>query len=651
MDDLTTLRERLAEISDLSRAAGVLGWEQRVSMPPLGTESRAESLATLGRIIHDRFTDPEIGRLLERLAPLEESLPYDSDDASLIRVTRRDWEKACRVPTELRVEMTRAAASGHHAWVEARKNDDFASFLPYLRTNVELKRRYIECFEPADLPYTALLDDYEPGMTTTEVRDVFATLRPALTELVRNAPEVDASFLHGSFDPDAQRRFAERVVGTLGFEDGAWRLDPTAHPFCTSFSNRDVRLTTRYRPDDLESVWSTLHEAGHGLYAHGIADSLMRSTLSGAPSLGINESQSRTWENLVGRSRPFWTFWYEPLQETFPDQLGDVDLDTFVRAINRAEPGLIRVDADETTYSLHIILRFELEQELIAGTVALEDLPEIWNARMKEFLGVDVPSNTDGVLQDVHWSGGGIGYFPTYALGNVISLQIWARVQEALPDLDDQMAAGDLLELSNWLRDNLYAWGRKLTPKETLGRLTGSDAIDPRAVSRLPGRQDGPAALDRLGQWSHSSEPRGSWTTSRSACSRRFRPAPSSSTPTRISGTTSTACAGGPTSCSPSSIGSGSSAPSRSASTSPTASRHSLRRTTARSPTPRPRPRPDHPVRAPRPRREARSRRPGAASTSAPAGSSFIPAPRSSRSATSGSTPSSRSRSSARCRS
>ena len=209
------------------------------------------------------------------------------------------------------------------------------------------------------------------------------------------------------------------VVATLGFEEGAWRLDPTAHPFCTSFSNRDVRLTTRYRPDDLESVWSTLHEAGHGLYAHGIADALMRTPLGGAPSLAINESQSRTWENLVGRSRPFWTYWYEPLQRTFPGELGSVDLDTFVRAINRAEPGLIRVDADETTYSLHIILRFELEQELIAGTVALEDLPEIWNARMKEFLGIDVPSNTDGVLQDVHWSGGGIGYFPTYALGNV----------------------------------------------------------------------------------------------------------------------------------------------------------------------------------------------------------------------------------------
>jgi len=303
-------------------------------------------------------------------------------------------------------------------------------------------------------------------------------LRPALTELVASAPEIDASFLHGDFGADDQRAFAERVLDTLGFEDGAWRLDPTAHPFCTSFSNRDVRLTTRYHPDDLESIWSTLHEAGHGLYAHGIADSLLRSPLGGAPSLGLNESQSRTWENLVGRSRPFWEHWYPALQETFP-QLASVGLDTFVRAINRAEPGLIRVDADETTYSLHIILRFELEQELLEGTVSLDDLPEIWNERMREFLGVDVPDDAHGVLQDVHWSGGGFGYFPTYALGNVISLQIWGVVRRALPDLDAQLAAGDLRPLSDWLRDNLYSLGRKLTPKETIERLTGSPEIDP----------------------------------------------------------------------------------------------------------------------------------------------------------------------------
>jgi carboxypeptidase Taq len=475
---LTTLKRRLAEIYDLSRAAGVLAWDQRVTMPALGTEARAEALATLGRIVHEKFVDDEIGRLLDELRPLEESEPYESEQASLVRVTRRDWEKARRVPASLREEMTREAARGHQAWVEARRNDDFASFLPYLRRNVELKRRYIECFEWSDSPYTPLLDDYEPGMLTTEVAEVFAELRPALTELIRNAPEVEASFLHGAFPIDSQREFGERVLGTLGFEAGSWRLDPTVHPFCTSFTNRDVRLTTRYRESDLESIWSTLHEAGHGLYAHGIADSLLRTPLAGAPSLGLNESQSRTWENLVGRSRPFWEHWYGPLQQTFP-ALGSIELDDFVRAINRAEPGLIRVDADETTYSLHIILRFELEQEMVEGVVALEDLAEIWRVRMKEFLGVDVPDDAHGVLQDVHWSGGGIGYFPTYALGNVISLQIWARVRKALPDLDDQLVAGSVGELSAWLRDNLYSVGRKLTPKETLERLTGSAEIDP----------------------------------------------------------------------------------------------------------------------------------------------------------------------------
>jgi carboxypeptidase Taq len=476
---LPSLKERLAEVHDVSRAAGVLAWDQRVTMPPLGTEARAEALATLGRIAHERFVDDEVGRLLDALRPLEESSPYDSDEASLIRVTRRDWEKARRVPASLREEMTREAARGHQAWVEARRASDFEAFLPYLRRNLELKRRYIECFEWSDSPYTPLLDDYEPGMLTTEVAEVFARLRPALSELIASAPAVESSFLHGVFPIERQRAFADRVLAKLGFAEGAWRLDPTVHPFCTSFSNRDVRLTTRYRESDLESVWSTLHEAGHGLYAHGIADALLRTPLAGAPSLGLNESQSRTWENLVGRSLPFWTHWFGPLQEEFPQSLGSVELEDFVRAINRAEPGLIRVDADETTYSLHIILRFELEQEMIEERVPLEELPELWNARMEELLGVEVPDNAHGVLQDVHWSGGGVGYFPTYALGNVISLQIWAKVREALPDLDDQLAAGDCGTLSAWLRDNLYTHGRKLTPKETLARLTGSPEIDP----------------------------------------------------------------------------------------------------------------------------------------------------------------------------
>ena len=477
--DLRTLRERLAEIADLYRAMGVLGWDQRVTMPPLGTPARAEALATLGRIAHEKFVGAEIGSLLERLAPFEESLDYDSDDASLIRVTRRDWEKQRRVPSELRAEMTRAGSQGHQIWVEARASSDFESFLPALERNLELKQRYVECFEWDDSPYTPLLDDFEPGMKTSEVAEVFDTIQPVLSELVKEAPSIDASFLELPYPEKLQREFAERVLATLGFTDGAWRLDETVHPFCTSFSTRDVRLTTRYHEIGLESLWSTMHEAGHGLYAHGIASSLERSPLAGSPSLGLNESQSRTWENLVGRSRPFWSYWYEPLQQTFPEQLGDVGFDTFMAAINRAEPGFLRVEADETTYSLHIILRFNLERQLIDGSLRPKDLPEAWNAAMLDLLGLEVQNDAMGVLQDVHWSSGGIGYFPTYALGNVISLQIWPAVCEAIPDLDGQMEAGDLETLSAWLRDNLYSLGRKLTPKETIDRLTGSPVIDP----------------------------------------------------------------------------------------------------------------------------------------------------------------------------
>jgi carboxypeptidase Taq len=457
----------------------VLSWDQKVMMPPLGNPARAEMIATVGRIAHERFVDDEIGRLLERLRPYEESLDYESDDASLIRVTRRDWEKQRRVPAELRADMLRAATLGNQLWVDARAKSDFAMFLPALERNLELKRRYVECFEWDDSPYTPLLDDYERFMTTVEVAEIFGTIRPVLAELVREAPRVDSSFLAGRFPERSQRELADRVLATFGFEEGAWRLDTTVHPFCTSFSNRDVRLTTRYHETGLESLWSTMHEAGHGLYAHGIADSLARTPLASAPSLGLNESQSRTWENLVGRSGPFWTHWYEPLQATFPNQLGGVGLEDFLAAINRAEPGLIRVESDETTYSLHIILRFELERRLVEETLAPKDLPEAWNEGMRDLLGIEVPDDARGVLQDIHWSQGSIGYFPTYALGNVISLQIWAAVRAAIPDLDAQMESGELRQLSAWLRDNLYSLGRKFTPKETIERITGSPTIDP----------------------------------------------------------------------------------------------------------------------------------------------------------------------------
>jgi carboxypeptidase Taq len=477
--DLRALRGRLAEVSDLRHLVLLAGWDQRVSMPARGAAARAEALATLGRLAHERFVDDEVGRLLERLRTYEESLEYDSDDASLIRVARRDWEKARREPPELRAERLRAASLANGIWVEARAKSDFASFLPALERNLDIRKRYAECFEWDDSPYTPLLDDFEPFMTTTEVAEIFDTIRPALQELVRNAPRIDASFLEVPFEHDRQRRFGERLLATVGLDEGAWRLDTSAHPFCTSFSRRDVRMTTRFMDTGLRALWSTMHEAGHALYAHGVAPSLERTILAGAPSFGVNESQSRSWENLVARSRPFWTHWYEPLQETFPEQLGDVGLEDFMAAINRAQPGPLRGQADETTYSLHIILRFQLERALTEGALEPKHLPEAWNEGVRDLLGVEVPNDAQGVLQDIHWSGGQFGYFPTYALGNVISLQIWAVVRDAIPDLDAQMEAGELLELSAWLRDNLYSLGRKLTPKETLERLTGSPTIDP----------------------------------------------------------------------------------------------------------------------------------------------------------------------------
>jgi carboxypeptidase Taq len=474
------LKQRLAETHDLAKAMAVLGWDQRTMMPRLGGEARAGQLATVGKIHHELFTSDEVGRLLEGLRPYEESLPYDSDEASLIRVTRRDWEKERRVPAELAGEILREGSRGQAAWLAAKQASDFSLFLPALRKVTELALRYAECFDAGDSPYDAFLDDYEPGMKTAEVKAVFDVLRPELTAIVREAgPPADDSFLHGDFPVARQEAFLRDLLPAFGFADGAWRLDPTVHPFCTSFSPRDVRMTTRYSPAGVRALFASMHEAGHGLYAHGLGPSLERSPLARSPSLGLDESQSRTWENLVGRSRPFWERYYGPLQETFPEQLAGVGLDDYLRAINRVVPSLIRVDADEVTYSLHIILRFELEQEIVSSTLALEDLPEAWREKSRELLGIVPETDAEGVLQDVHWSRGGYGYFPTYALGNVISLQLWRRIQHDLRGLDDQLAAGDFHQLHGWLQERLYRHGRKFTPKETLERVLGSGDLDP----------------------------------------------------------------------------------------------------------------------------------------------------------------------------
>ncbi len=472
------LRERLAEIHDLNKTRALLSWDQQVKMPAGGGAVRAEQLATLDRTSHQAFTSPEIGRLLEKLAPFEEAQPYDSDDASLIRVTRRDWEKARQVPADLRAEMSRAGSLALPAWATARQSSDYALFRPYLEHNLELRRRYIDCFDGYDEPYDVLLDDFERGMTAAEVRVVFDRLKEEQIPLVAGAARNGGRPARDrSFPLEQQQRFELKVLERFGFEPGSWRLDPTVHPFASSIGIDDIRLTTRYHETNLDGLFASMHECGHGLYEHGVSRDLERTPLARGTSLGMHESQSRLWENLVGRSLPFWRFFYPELQRHFPDALGAVELDEWFASVNWVEPSFIRVEADEATYNLHVILRFELEQELIGGEVALDELPEVWNERMQRYLGVEPPEDRLGVLQDMHWAAGHIGYFATYALGNVISAQIWERVLAELPDVYDQFDDGEFGPLREWLTENLYRHGRKFTPKETLERLVGG-ALD-----------------------------------------------------------------------------------------------------------------------------------------------------------------------------
>jgi carboxypeptidase Taq len=478
------LRGRLGQLWDLAKLGGLAGWDQQTMMPPQGAGVRAYQLATVSKLCHDLLVSDELGRLLDELRPYEESIDYDSHEASLIRVTRRDRDKELRVPGELREEQTRSAAEAYAVWVEARRTSNFELFRPHLERNVELRRRYADCFE-VDEPYDALLDDFERGMKTDEVRVVFERLKEGLVPLIAAAAEqdIDDSILRGHFPLAAQEELQKVVLGRFGFREGSWRIDPTEHPFASSLGTSDIRMTTRYPEDEFNGVFAAMHEGGHAVYEHNVDPALERTPLCRGVSLALHESQSRMFENLVGRSLAFWRWGYPHAQRLFPEQLADVKLDDFHRAINKVQPSLIRIEADEATYSLHIILRFELEQELIADAFDLRELPRIWNERMSGYLGVEVPDDTHGVLQDVHWSRGTIGYFPTYALGNVISVQIWEKVLADVPDLEHHLERGELTPLADWLRERLWRHGRKFTPQETLERLIGG-GLDPEPYLR-----------------------------------------------------------------------------------------------------------------------------------------------------------------------
>jgi carboxypeptidase Taq len=481
----TELRERLAEIADLGKTSSLLAWDQQVMMPPGGAAIRAEQLGTVGRIAHQKFIDPAVGSLIDDLRDWAEKHEYDSLEASLVRVAAKDWAKASKVSPDLRAEMSRSAALANPVWVEARKTNDFKTFLPVLRKNLDLRKRYIDCFEIDDEPYDIVLDDYERGMKTKEVRRIFDYLKEHQAPLVKEVAARGGNESHADgFAIEPQKVFELEVLREFGFTDAAWRLDPTVHPFASGTGITDIRITTRYFAEHLGGLFGTMHEFGHGLYESQVDPSLERTPLARGVSLGMHESQSRMWENLVGRSRPFWNRFFPRLQELQPDALAGYDAERWYREVNAVAPSLIRVEADEATYNLHIILRFELEQAMLADEFPLEQLPEEWNRRIWDYLGIEVPSDTEGVLQDVHWSGGSIGYFPTYALGNLISAQIWEKATAEVPGLEDGFEQGEFGPLRDWLREHLHRHGRKFSPRETLERVAGSPEIDPEPYVR-----------------------------------------------------------------------------------------------------------------------------------------------------------------------
>jgi carboxypeptidase Taq len=484
---LTQLKTILAEVSDLQGAASLLSWDQQTYMPPGGAQGRSYQLSTLETLAHRKFTSAEVGKILDNLERYAGQLDPDSDDACLIRVTRRQYEKRTRVPAEMVAEFAQATTLAHEAWARARAENNFSLFQPHVEKIFGLRRQYADLFAPYDHIYDPLLDDYEPGMKTADVKAIFAALRPqqvALVKAIADRPEIDTSFLHLSFDDARQWDFGVEVITRYGYDWKRGRQDRSPHPFTQHFGIDDVRITTRVVPDFLNpALFGTMHEAGHAMYNQGVDHALDRTLIDHGASLAVHESQSRLWENLVGRSLPFWQFFYPRLQQFFPEQLGKVSLEDYYRGINCVKPSLIRVEADEATYNLHVMLRLEIEIGLIEGSLPVKDLPEIWNSRMQEFLGVIPPDDSKGVLQDIHWSMGLIGYFSTYSLGNLISVQLWERLQADIPDLNDQIRAGEFSALLGWLREKIHRHGAKFEPQDLVQRVTGSK-IDPAPYTR-----------------------------------------------------------------------------------------------------------------------------------------------------------------------
>jgi carboxypeptidase Taq len=502
---LARLHAQDRECFHLEKAVAVLQWDQETYLPPQGVEERSEQLALLEEIAHQRRTDPETGRLLAELGSTRDNPRGDEGLAEIerdfLRVMRRKYDRAVKLPADFVAAAARAEGLSQPAWAQARRNNDFDAFLPHLKTMIDIARKKAAFWgfgdssqsgicdvqpggrqsgQPGDRSqtlYDGLLDIYEPGMTAAEIGAVFTPLRERLVSLLKKiklCPPPDTGFLNQRFDPEKQALFNRRLMDYLGFDRRRGRLDTSAHPFTTTLGSHDIRITTRYFPDNLlSSVFSVIHESGHAFYEMGFAPEVRGTCLADGASMAFHESQSRFWENVIGRSRPFWESFFPALQDTFPGQLGGVRAEAFYRAVNQVKPSLIRVDADEVSYALHIILRFELEKRLISGELEADQLPTVWRDYSREYLGVESETDADGVLQDVHWSMGSFGYFPSYALGNLYGLQILRKIKNDIPDFESVVAEGKFALLRDWMNDNIYRWGCRLEPAELLRKITG----------------------------------------------------------------------------------------------------------------------------------------------------------------------------------
>ncbi|MEW4489195.1 carboxypeptidase M32 [Thalassoglobus sp. JC818] len=477
--EYTELVTHLRELATLRSCGSVLGWDEQTNLPPKGAEHRANQLSLLAGLSHDRATDPTLGELIDKLSEQIDNESDDSIEAANVRDAKRAYSRSVKLPRNLVKELSRTATLSQQAWVEARAKKDFAAFQPWLEKIVQLKREEADALgSPTGVKYDALIEDYEPGATAAQIQEVFAPLREELVKLVAGIQasdrKPDVGILERSYPIADQETFGRSAATAIGFDFTSGRLDIAAHPFCSGIGPGDCRLTTRYDEHHFPGAFfGTLHEAGHGIYEQGLNAEQFGLACGEACSLGIHESQSRMWENLVGRSRAFWDHFYPQAQKTFPDAIGDLHIDDFYAAVNNVEPSWIRVEADEVTYNLHIMLRFELEQALLSGDLNVADVPTAWNETFHEFFGMTPTDDSLGCLQDVHWSAGLIGYFPTYALGNMYAAQFFDTAQQELGNLAEMFARGEFAPLKNWLNEKIHSQGRRYDAPKLVEKVTG----------------------------------------------------------------------------------------------------------------------------------------------------------------------------------